>query len=617
VRRSKLLGLFFPLLLVDCGSDQAGSAGGTASVAGGGAASVAGTGAGGSAVGGDSAAGSGGVAVFADGGEGGEGFCGNGGPCVYYRENFDTALCAPGWRLQGFWRCGQPDTTFQPFAHSPANVIVSTGAGPDGSYLGVASSPPIDLSHAGQPLLEFYLSMRATHNDDLANGRPFVSGLRVRARVGEQVFDLPNVDPIYTGYQMWSESLPSSFARHRLDLSAFSGKVISLDFEFVSDYYAGDNVLIDDVSVYDASLVPAIPESLAVPRCAPKATRCAGQLTQVCASSGTWQATEECPYVCTDGGSCGGVCRPYEVACDPAQPGTRLVCEGSGLAVVPETCLDECAAGHCRGVYFNEGFEGPSAPPGWILEGDWGIAEAPGIAPKLLPEDGISLSARLTQPETSRAYDDDFTQTPELDLTSATEPVLHFLTYMLTETGRSGFNVWVRSDDGNGEFTLLMPEYPAYDGPINGIAAWSGLKLVFQPFQVDLTQFAGHQIRLRFALASDGTNQGDASVYIDRASVEERSHVQLAIDVPFPARFYAVVDQAFSQKLRVFGGSSRAIWSIVARSDADWLSIDPQTGTLSGLPSSADPKLARFTVRVEEPDLKTNFSELGLEVEID
>ncbi|HEY0465594.1 MAG TPA: Ig domain-containing protein [Polyangiaceae bacterium] len=602
-------------MLVECESQRSGSASAGAS-----AVESAGrdnAGEGGAQAGSEPGAGTGGTAAFLEGGAGGQGFCGKGGPCVYYRENFDTSRCAPGWDLQGFWRCAEPDPVFEPPSKSLPNVILSRGADAAGPYLGIASSPPIDLSLAGQPLLEFYLSMKAARNEELANGRPFVSGLRVRARVGEEVFDLSNVDPIYTGYQMWSESLQYSFARHRVDLSAFSGKVIGLDFEFRSDYDAGDQVLIDDVSVYDASLVPTTPESLAVPRCTPQTTRCAERLAQVCSSSGTWQSTEDCPYVCTDDGACGGVCRPYESSCDSAHPGTRLVCAGSGLEQVPETCLVECAAGHCQGVYFDEGFEGPSAPPAWILAGDWSIAKAPGIAPVLVSEDGSSLAAKLTQAQTSRAYADNFAQSSEVDLTGAKEPVLHFLAFMLTENGRSGFDVWARSDGAHDEFQLLAPEYPAYDSTVNGVAAWSGLKLVFQHFQVDLAQFVGHKISLRFALTSDRTNQGDASIYIERASVREQAFVPLSIPVPYPSRFSAVAGEPFSTTLHAIGGSSRAVWSIVARTDADGLSLDAQTGTLSGTPSSTDAKVASITVRIAEPDVKDNFAELGFEVEIE
>lgn len=613
VRRLKLLGLFFPLMLLACGSDRSGSAsGGAPAIAG-----ASGGGANGGSAGEnmESAAGTSGVADAVDGAAGDGSFCGNGGNCVYYRENFDTADCAPGWQLNGHWRCGEPDRTIQPPANSPANVLGSMGAGPDGPYVGVASSPLIDLSLAGQPLLEFYLSMKTTRYD--ANGRQFASGLKVRARVGEEVFELPNVDPIYTGYGMWSESLQYQFARHRVDLSAFSGKSIRLDFEFDSDYEAGDFALLDDVSVYDASLVPSTPESLAVPRCQPKTTRCAEHLAQTCSLNGTWQTSEDCPYVCIDGGTCGGSCRPYESACDPTHSEVRLVCDGSGMAEVAQTCLDECAAGHCRGVYFDEGFEGPSAPPGWILAGDWSIATAPGLAPVLLPEDGITLAARLTQPQTRREFAEDYAQTPELDLTSATEPVLNFFVYQLSEPNKSGFAVWARSDDAQGEWQPLVPEYPAYDGTVNGVATWSNFNFVFRHSQVDLTRFIGHTLSLRFALASDGTNLGDSSVYIDHASVLERPLVPLSIDVPVPSRFQATVGEAFSATMHAFGGSSRAVWSIVARTDADWVSIDAKSGMLSGVPSSSDAELASLTLRIEEPGVKkANFSEMPLEIEV-
>ena len=577
------------------------------------------------------AAGSGGGSVSANGGagDGGEnsgsassgsassgGFCGNGGPCVYYRENFDTDVCAPGWLLQGKWRCGEPEAIVQPRANSPAHVIASQGAGSDGPYLGVASSPPIDLSLAGQPMLEFYVSMKATRDVDLPNGHQYVSGLSVRARVGEELFDLPNVDPIYTGHQMWSESLPARFARHRIDLSAFSGKIINLDFEFDNQEESGDYVLIDDVSVYDASLVPATPESLAVPRCAPQTTRCAERLAQVCSMSGTWQTQQDCPYICTAGGSCGGSCRPYESSCDPAHSNRRFVCQGSGLSQARQTCLQECAAGVCRGVYLDEGFEGPTAPPRWFLTGDWAIANAPPLTWIFAPEDGSSLAARLEEAQTSREYAGDFAQSPEIDLTNATEPVLHFIAGTRTEAGKSGFDVWARSD-GDGEFKLLIPEYPAYDGSVSGVANWSAYWLLERHFQVDLTQFAGHRISLRFALASDGTNGGSSEVYIDRATVEERAVVPLDIDTASPPKpFSAIKNEPFSTTLHAMGGSSRAIWSIVARTDADWLSIDPTTGTLSGVPGSSAANIALVTVRIEEPDVPANFAELEFEVDV-
>lgn len=612
VRRSKLLGLFFPLVLLACGSDRSGSASAGAP----GVAGVSGSASGGSAgESGESAAGGSGVIDPLDGAAGDAGFCGQSESCIYYRETFDTAECAPGWQLNGHWRCGEPDRAIQPPPNSPANVLGSMGADSDGPYVGVATSPLIDLSLAGQPLLEFYLSMKTTRYD--GNGRQFASGLKVRARVGEEVFELPNVDPIYTGYGMWSESLQFRFARHRVDLSAFSGKIIRLDFEFVSDYQAGDFALLDDVSVYDASLVPRTPESLAVPRCQPKMTRCAEHLAQTCSQNGTWHTSEDCPYVCIDGGICGGSCRPYESSCDPAHPEVRLVCDGSGMAEVAQTCLDECAAGHCRGVYFDEGFEGPSAPPGWILAGDWSIAPAPGLAPVLLPEDGSSLAARLTQAQTRREFTDNFAQTPELDLSRATEPVLHFLVYQLSEPNKSGFAVWARSDDTQGEWQPLAPEYPAYDGVVNTVTAWSNLNFVFRHSQIDLTPFVGHKVSLRFALGSDGTNLGDSSVYIDRASVRERPLVPLSIEVPVPSRFQATVGEPFSAPLHAFGGSSRAAWSIIARTDADWVSIDPKSGTLSGVPSSTDAQLASLTVRIEEPGVKKpNFSEMPLEIEV-
>ena len=91
----------------------------------------------------------------------------------------------------------------------------------------------------------------------------------------------------------------------------------------------------------------------------------------------------------------------------------------------------------------------------------------------------------------------------------------------------------------------------------------------------------------------------------------------MAIEVPTPSRFSAVTNEAFSATLHAIGGSSRAIWSIVARTDADWLSLDAKTGILSGVPGSGDANLASITVRIEEPDVKANFAELGFEVQVD
>ena len=545
----------------------------------------------------------------AQGGDGGSGqLCNSATTCLYFSEDFEKD-CAAGWALNGIWICREPETV-KAAARSGANVLSSWGKETGApTYVGVATSPVIDLSLAGQPLLEFYSSMDTTRI-----GNAYRSGLRVRVRVGETVFELPHADPIYTGNGMWSET-SWNFSRHRLDLSEFSGKLISLEFEFTSASGPSEYVQLDDITIYDASLIPATTESPAVPRCSRDAKRCKERLAQVCSMSGTWQTAEECPFVCVDG-SCGGVCRPYEASCDAGDPKTRLVCASSGLERLPQSCAEGCGEGRCRGVYMDEGFDGASAPPNWLLTGDWAVGQVTFDKIFVLAAEGGNClgTGFMGAHGANREYAENFAQTPWIDLSAATAPVLEFLTYLYSEPQKDGFNVWVRSVAG-ADFELLSPESPPYDGSIKGVEAWSGLKsFSFHRFEADLSRFVGKRIQLRFALASDGANQ-HRGVFIERASVRDTTLVPLEIELPSQPDLQAFPGTPFKYTLRATGGSSRARWSIVDAQNADWLSLDATTGVLFGMPDEANVGVARFIARIEEPGVSKS-AELEVQVEV-
>ncbi len=342
-----------------------------------------------------------------------------------------------------------------------------------------------------------------------------------------------------------------------------------------------------------------------------------------------------------DAGCNVGVCDPLNGICGPVNAPVGTVCtEGLhecdvGACDVKGTCVaspapdgvacndhnactkeDECLAGACGGgpivgcsLYLLEGFE--LCPNGWTFGGDWQCGTPEDVGPlEAHTGDGVIATQIAGLYHVSQTYGTTVADSPPIDLTQATNPMLSFWAWDHTEgVTFDGWNLKV-STNGGQSFAQVTAVTPAYSLTIAGQPAWGGNHSAegWQHYSADLTAYVGQPIILRFAFRSDGATVFPG-VYVDDIVVAEPLQTPLFITTPSPlANGYA--DMAYSAPIVKTGGTSNAVWSINPGGvNTAWLTIDPATGVLGGTPTAAEVGPVTVTVHVEEPMLPSNFVE--------
>lgn len=345
-----------------------------------------------------------------------------------------------------------------------------------------------------------------------------------------------------------------------------------------------------------------------------------------------------------DGGCQVGMCDPNNGICVPAPAPIGTVCtEGLhecdvGKCDLKGTCVassapdgvacndhnacsqaDECLTGACGGtsipgcvLYLHEGFE--SCPNGWTFGGDWECGKPKNVGPlEANTGDGVIATQIAGVYHVSQSYGTSVADSPAIDLTQATNPVVSFWAWDHTEGGTfDGWNLKV-SINGGQTFTQVTTVTPAQTLTIASQPAWGGNHSMegWQHYSADLTAYAGQPVILRFAFRSDGATVFPG-VYIDDVTVAEPQESPLFITTSSPLMdVYA--EMVYSAQIVKVGGTSNAVWSIKPGGvNAGWLAIDPATGMLSGTPTAADVGPVSVTVHVEEPMLPSNFADRTL-----
>lgn len=279
------------------------------------------------------------------------------------------------------------------------------------------------------------------------------------------------------------------------------------------------------------------------------------------------------------------------------------------------TKTDTCEAGACGGspvagcvLYLDAGFE--DCPDGWTFGGDWECGTPQNVGPLTAHTgDGVMATQVAGVYHVSQSFSTSVADSPVIDLSQATSPVLSFWAWVHTEGGTfDGWNLKVSANGGQ-SFGTLTTVTPAYDLTIAAAPAWGGNQSAkgWQIYTADLAAYAGQQIILRFAFRSDGATVYPG-VYIDDITIAEPLQSPLFVTTESPlADVYA--GQIFSAQMAKTGGTSNAVWSIEPGGvNAGWLEIDPATGVLSGPPTAANLGPVTVTVRVEEPTFPSNFA---------
>ena len=311
---------------------------------------------------------------------------------------------------------------------------------------------------------------------------------------------------------------------------------------------------------------------------------------------------------CDNNANCVPSNLPSGTSCDDFNSCTTGdVCDGSGQCAGTNT--PNCT------TYFEELFEGGCPPGGWTLNPDWQCG-VPTSGPGSAYSGSQCLATVLAGNYANNlAWASAYSQTPPIDLSAAAEPLLSFWAWYNTESCCDGWHVEISTDNG-ATFSLVTTVTPAYNGTVNSQQAWRGNLSAsgWQPFLVDLLAYQGQTVILRFAFRSDGSvvNPG---VYIDDVRVSEAASVPLTITTANPLPD-APADAAYSHFMAKSGGSSSSEWTIVGGSNHTWLTIDTNTGELTGTPLAANIGPVTVTIHVEEPADPNNFDELTFDLDV-
>ncbi len=287
------------------------------------------------------------------------------------------------------------------------------------------------------------------------------------------------------------------------------------------------------------------------------------------------------------------------------------------------TTGDLCTNGTCGGTavtncttYFEEYFDTSCPPGGWTVNPDWECG-VPTSGPSSVVSGTSCLATILAGDYNNNlTYAQAYAETPPIDLSSATEPVLLLQAWINTEgSSYDGWNVKV-STDGGQTFNVLNTVEPAYNLNIESEACWGGdlSSLGWQQVTANLTAFVGGQVILRMSMRTDGSVT-DPGVYIDDVQVIEASEIPITITSTSPLS-NAYVGYAYSQNVQRTGGSSGAAWSITGGTNIGWLSINAATGELYGNPQNGDAGPVSVDVHVEEGSVPTNFDDATLTFDV-
>ena len=313
--------------------------------------------------------------------------------------------------------------------------------------------------------------------------------------------------------------------------------------------------------------------------------------------------TAECEVgACNDKGACIASPAPDGTSCNDHNSCTQATrCTGGA-------CAGGSAVMNCS-PYKYDGFE--TCPGGWTFGGDWECGTPMNVGP---PAAYIGDGAIATQIDglynVNQSYTVAVADSPVINLTTATAPKLSFWAWDRTEGGVfDGWNLKVSTDNGM-TFAQVMTVTPPYNLTIAGQPAWGGdhSSEGWRNFTADLGAYVGKSVILRYAFRSDGATRFPG-VYVDEFIVAEPALIPLYITTSSALEdIYSGMD--YQQPLAKLGGTADSAWSIKpGGKNADWLTIDPMTGVISGRPTPANVGQVSFTVHVEEPSLPSNYAE--------
>jgi hypothetical protein len=205
---------------------------------------------------------------------------------------------------------------------------------------------------------------------------------------------------------------------------------------------------------------------------------------------------------CADA-DCDGVgpCEDPEVTCDDG-----LDNDGDGL-VDGQDLMD------CGAALFQETFD--TNPSAWAFTCEWEWGTPGGTVGPGACVSGSCVGLDLDDEyDNGHAWGTCHLTSPAFSLAGTSQPLLHFQSWLDTESNFDGCNLKVGT--GGGTWTLVNGVTPAYNDTLATQDAWSGggAFAAWQPFEADLSPWIGQTIQLRFECYSDNVIT-DPGWYLD------------------------------------------------------------------------------------------------------
>lgn len=532
-------------------------------------------------------------------------------PTPFFLDDFE--VCS-GWtfgpeeRAATDWACGPP-TSGPGSAYEGQNVLATGLGGNYASNMAVdthfAMTPAIVLPAGSNPLLTFRAWLRSEANYD---------GLNVAVSTdGGLTFVTPETSAPAMGtltgsggLRAWSGTA-QSWGEYLVDLSPWSGQTVHVRLGFRSDTssnYAG--VYIDDFKIIDAS---ARIMEIHTSRLA-QAYVGLGYLAPLSKVNGGsnvhWEivsgADHEWLSIDPATGTLSGT---------PTNPGvTTVLVRVTHLEhrwnTVERTFTIEVGPA----ALFADSFEDCSQ---WTLApqpagtGDW-MCGVPTTGPgSALDGDHVLATGLAANYGSNMRPDTHFALSPVIDLSFTESPTLTFRAWSHTENNWDGMVVHVTTDGGSTYELVpsLSPLYRRIGGTTAGTSGWSGDRraLGWEEYVLDLSPWEGERIQVRFGFNSDGSLEYPG-FFIDKLAVFDGPHTPIRIDPK--SHTHAFVGMPYTMRTEYFGGTSNVRWSLDPTAPT-WLSIDPMTGLVTGVPPTHGD--VTFTVRATEPSVASNQAE--------
>ncbi|MBN2723817.1 MAG: DUF4215 domain-containing protein [Deltaproteobacteria bacterium] len=430
----------------------------------------------------------------------------------YYYENFDSLLPPDGWSFLYPWEWGKVAVSGPSAAFSGDYCVATTiqGMSPSSSEYGDnhATTPSIDLTAAVEPVLYFWAWV------DLSTDNYYYDEWHVEYSTdgGSTWNTLTDADPEYslsTGWEMFSGA--DSWNPYIINLSSLAGES-SVKIRFAanldhSTYTSEAGIYVDDVMVIESGFVPVAitnPTNLGNAVVERAFSR---QIT-------TWGGSGDFSYQVVDTippwlslDSSTGILSGTPSASDVgAYTFTVKVQDNINPLNSTQKTFE---VGVFAAVYF-EDFEGGSLPSGWTLGGTtWEYGQASSSGPSQCASGSYCLGTDFSADyPTYMEFGTDCVTSANIDLTSASNPVLTFSSWLYSEDGYDGGHLEVKQGT---TWTMITDVTPVYNDLCDQEDCWSNEydTPAWSTIEADISSYAGETVQIRWCFRSDVSGNYD------------------------------------------------------------------------------------------------------------